>query len=187
MFDLGLVDKEFAGRKMKVDITFETEVVPDVGYSMLSTELVKKLCKENASLAGIVILFKKLLHRRGLDKSFFGGISSYVLTILAAAFLRSSPEKAIRKCFMGMLEYYGKIFDSRKVAVVGGLLVPIEGGQGNLFVSDPYRPYMNIAYSVTRFKEIQSCFAECHDVIIRKRKHWIYEYNKNSQILNKII
>jgi len=170
-----------------VDITFDTELVPEVGYGIRSTELVKELCKETNSLIATVILFKKILHKHSLDKPFFGGINSYMLIMLTVAFLRASRITAIRKCFINMLEYYGKTFDVRRVAIVGGYLMPVYNRIGTLFISDPYRPHINIAGTVSKFNEIQACFASYHDYLIKTKQDWYYEYNEDFQILNSII
>jgi len=163
------------------------ELTADIGYGIESTELVKKLCQETTNLVATVILFKKLLHKHELDKPFFGGINSYILIMMAMAYLKSTNEAAIRKSFIGMLEYYGKIFDPREVAIIGGFLVLVGNKFGGLYISDPYRPYINIAHNVTRFKEIQACFVKCHEELMLKRKNWFHEYIEGAQILDNIL
>lgn len=182
-----MIDEKYANKSLKVDLTFETELTPDVSYGIKSTESVKELCTQTNNLIANVILFKKLLHKHDLDKPYFGGINSYIVTILTAAFLRSFGETAIRKSFISMLDYYGNIFDPKHVAIIGGYLVSVENTQGGLFISDPYRPHINIAQSVTRFNKIQTCFTQCHKYLMQTRRTWYYEYYEGCQILNNIL
>ena len=171
---------------MKVDITFESWINPEVFYGIQSSTLIQQLCYEEQNLKGIVIVLKNILHMCHLDKPYFGGINSYMMVMLVAAFLRSNRSYNICDCFMKMLKYYGKDFDTKRSAIIGGYIVPVINVSGVLIISDQFRPGINIAQSASRFSEIQIYFSKIYDKLIELKRNWDFSKGETIKILHQL-
>ena len=76
-----------------------------------STELMKKWMCEYPQLHRIVLGFKYILAKKSFNSNFKGGIGSYCLFIMIAAYLKEHPETVAcdeGELFMLVLKFYGE-------------------------------------------------------------------------------
>lgn len=63
-------------------------------------------------LQTIVLILKKLLHAHDLNQTFTGGLNSYSVVLMTAAYLQKFHQvKSISKNIMEFLNFYGSFFD----------------------------------------------------------------------------
>lgn len=173
---------------LKVDITFETLNSPDIFYAIQSVNFVKRLCIQHEFLKPIVILLKKFLNIHRLNVSYLGGMNSFTLTLIVSAFLRMQPSFiSFAHCFVGLLEFFGKVFDPGKMAIINDCLVSVEGNQEMIFVSDPFQPEINAARNLIHFDKIKESFKKCYDLLIEKSKNNEEESILISTVYNECI
>ena len=118
------------------------------------------------------------------DLYFIGGMSSFTLILMISAFLyRIMPYQRPSHCLLGILQYYGQVFDCSQMAVMNDCIMLIQnpGENYGLFVSSPLRPDFNVAYNVTRFEEIKECFCETYKGIMKGYSE------RPEKVLNKIL
>ncbi len=148
-------------------------------YGLQCTGLATTLTRRHVYLRETVILLKKLLHSRGLNQSYQGGMSSFTLTLMVSAFLSVSPEfPSAAHCFLAVLQYFGKIFDPLNMAVVQDCIVLAPGCstcEGAPLVADPFRPELNAARNVVRFGEVAALMREVHDRLMCLYEEWDHE------------
>ena len=84
----------------------------------------------------------------------------------------SPPMPTLGHYFLRVLEYFGKLFDQSRMAVMNNCIVQIEASPDVLFVADPFRPDVNAAGNVTKFAEIQTCFGGCYDSLVKIYQLW---------------
>jgi DNA polymerase sigma len=102
-----------AGRTIKVDITINVPGVTSVGYE--STVLMKDWITRMPEIQRILILFKYILAIRNFNSNFNGGIGSYCLFAMIAAFLKNNPSPSdgdLSSIFIHILKWYGEDFDN---------------------------------------------------------------------------
>jgi len=118
---------------IKVDISFD---LPEGSHRGLrSSALVQYLCSRMAPLKKLVLVLKQLLLQRGLNDAYTGGLSSYCLTIMAAAVLQryhlhnlslaQAPSNSsiseytpeLGSLLVSFFETYGTKFDPRRYGV----------------------------------------------------------------------
>lgn len=138
-------------------------------------------------LGHLVFLLKRLLRTNELNISFYGGLSSYCLTLMVTAFLRMrSPLPTPGEYFLDFLRYYWEDFDSSKMEIVNGegisyFDIPYVSNQP--FIMDIFQTEVNAAANVTRFNEIQDLFKKAYKKII-SIKDWA---SPNSDFLKSIV
>ena len=96
--------------------------------------------------------------------------------------------KSTAHLFIEILNYYGSEFNPNTMTIVQNCIAisPVDLMYGparliessGLFVSDPHRPELNAASSVTRFNEIQERFGLTH----KKLLQLLNEYNKSDPV-----
>ena len=69
---------------IKVDITINIEGVTSAGYE--STMLMRNHIAKTPMIQKLVVLFKHILSIRGFNSNFSGGIGSYCLFVMIAAY-----------------------------------------------------------------------------------------------------
>ena len=182
-------------RALNVDVIFESGN-KDAYYAVQGVQLVLKKIEEFPELRALAVLFKKLLHIKQLNVPYFGilpikslmtnilgGMGSYVLVLILYAFLNTSPVyESSAHSFLEFLKYYGTEFDSNSMLVSEGGIetVRIDGmlleSQVALYVADPFRPELNAAANVLRFREIQSYFKKLFETLMKIKE----EYNHST-------
>lgn len=158
---------------MKVDVTFDNSAngeLSSVWYGIKFVEWLKVEADLSPYLRPLVILLKKLVALHGYNIPFHGGISSYVLTLMVSAFLRTFPATpSIGQAFTDILVYYGAIFDPGRTMVYMGRAILDVGAvrkQSDVLVTDPFRPEFNAAATLTQFAEIQQLLLASHRYLI---------------------
>jgi hypothetical protein len=148
-------------------------------------------------LTVLVLLLKKLLIINELNISFYGilkwqiyrkllgGLCSYVLILMVAAFLRICPDcTSIGHSFLEILRYYSNDFDYETMFIDRGEVIVLMSSEyqklDNLFVVDPFRVGVNSARNLTRFNEIKELFNKSY----MKIKDCIEKYESGEQIAN---
>jgi hypothetical protein len=79
---------KIGSKSIKVDLTVNL----NESFGSHSTELMKHWMAEFPQLHRIVLAFKYILAKKGLNSNWKGGIGSYCLFIMIAAFLKENPE-----------------------------------------------------------------------------------------------
>ena len=92
---------------ISVDITINIQGVSSVGYE--STLLMKDWIEKVPSLQRVLLLLKHILSMRGFNSNFTGGIGSYCLFTMVAAYLHTHPtlEALTHEIFLKVIKWYG--------------------------------------------------------------------------------
>eukprot|EP00826_Nyctotherus_ovalis_P057740 TRINITY_DN7902_c0_g1_i6.p6 TRINITY_DN7902_c0_g1~~TRINITY_DN7902_c0_g1_i6.p6 ORF type:complete len:153 (-),score=31.35 TRINITY_DN7902_c0_g1_i6:109-567(-) len=137
--------------------------------SLSGTQYVISKSAEYPILRPVCVVLKRLLKARGLNRPFTGGMGSFVLTVMAIAFLRLGNAYASpSKCLAAFLSYYASVFNPKTMAIVDGRITYTYGNENErLLISNPLQQKINIAYNVTRFEEIRKCFLDVHAKITK--------------------
>ena len=85
LYYLDVKDRKKA-KNICVDLTINLDD-KDSGYSP-STELMRSLVNNDPILQRIILVFKYILAEKGYNKNFSGGLGSYCLFIMVAAYFR---------------------------------------------------------------------------------------------------
>ena len=137
-----------------------------------------------------MILLKRLLSFHGYNIPYYGGISSYVLTLMITAFLNSCPAlPSVGDYFIEILRYFGQEFQSDQMAIIRGqyILIPNEAMYTcGLIVMDPYWPDVNAAAKVTQFEQIRELFSNTYERINKLAEEYNPKAAKES-LLNVIL
>ena len=72
-------------KSIKVDLTVNLN---DCNFGSQSTELMKSWMNEYPQMHRIILAFKYILARKGFNSNFKGGIGSYCLFIMIAAYMK---------------------------------------------------------------------------------------------------
>lgn len=182
------------GDAIRVDISFDVSFDGQLSAAYLgirSTEYVLTKTSEFPLLRPTCIVLKKILNSYGLNKPYLGGMSSFTLLLMVTAFLHLNPFfQSPSQCLTSFLKYYGEIFDHKRMTIMGEHIVELyessqcPAGLENVpfSVSSPLQPEINIAYNVTRFEEIKTCFLEVYKKIMKEK-----EGVKHEKILEKLL
>jgi len=95
-----------------VDISINVGQVANIGYE--STQLMKKWMNKLPHLQKLLILFKHIFSLNGFNKNFKGGIGSYCLFVMIAAYLQTYPpsdQDLLYSIFRSIVLWY-KSFDN---------------------------------------------------------------------------
>jgi DNA polymerase sigma len=104
---------EMSAGTIKVDITINIEGVTSVGYE--STVLMREWISMMPILQKLVLLLKYLLSYHGYNSNFTGGIGSYCLFVMVAAYMKDNAKEKEgneAKEFLNILKWYGEEFDN---------------------------------------------------------------------------
>jgi len=102
---------------LKIDITFNTINAPK------SAAYIQSLLATNPAIKILVMTLKQFLLQRDANEVYHGGISSYALLLMVAAFIKSIPyelsagKNHIGKLLVLFLEFYGVRYDYSKYAI----------------------------------------------------------------------
>lgn len=97
---------------ISVDISINVDQVANIGYE--STQLMKRWMTKLPHLQKLLILFKHIFALNGFNKNFKGGIGSYCLFVMIAAYLQTYPpsdQDSLYKIFRDIVLWY-KSFDN---------------------------------------------------------------------------
>ncbi|TPX51120.1 hypothetical protein SeLEV6574_g00483 [Synchytrium endobioticum] len=107
----------------KVDISFNTT------NGLASAEIIKDFGKDpqcGAAFKSLILLLKQFLVQRNLNEPYMGGLGSYALSTMIAAFLKLHPKLAaglmksednIGPLFLEFFEFYGRFLYNKNVGV----------------------------------------------------------------------
>jgi DNA polymerase sigma len=115
---------------IKVDITINVEGITSQGFE--STVLMKNWISQMPVLQKLVLIFKHILSVRGFNSNFAGGIGSYCLFVMIAAYLKTfarEQDMSLSDCFQNILKWYGEDFNN-----IGHAIRLQE--EGNCFIDD---------------------------------------------------
>jgi len=156
-------------KQLKVDIIIQHYEDNILAHPIICAWWTSRYVREMPYFQAIVLVLKKLVKAKGLNKPFVGDPSSYIISLMVSAFLNTTRKFAsVSECFEELLRFYGYEFNSMKSMIVRGefiTLMPIEILKGRLVATDPFKPWLNAAYNVTRFKEFQECLRDTLDRI----------------------
>eukprot|EP00826_Nyctotherus_ovalis_P016171 TRINITY_DN14667_c0_g1_i8.p1 TRINITY_DN14667_c0_g1~~TRINITY_DN14667_c0_g1_i8.p1 ORF type:complete len:490 (+),score=99.55 TRINITY_DN14667_c0_g1_i8:126-1595(+) len=161
-------------RKLKVDIIIQSrEDKTAAPHPVMSAWWIGWHVREVPHFQPVTLILKRLVKAKGLDRPFAGDPSSYIISLMVSAFLNTEEKYAsVAECFEELVRYYGREFDSTKMMIVRGeyiALMPIEILEGRLVATDPFKPWLNAAYSVSRFKALQECLRDTLELIRKGR------------------
>ncbi|CAD8064002.1 unnamed protein product [Paramecium sonneborni] len=116
-------DEEIPSHLFSVDVSFfqYQGVKQNQHLGLISTELTLQWLSFYGELRPIVLLFKSLLKRRGLNDQYKGGISSFCIIQMVLAFLESCYQQnqatSIGFTTYKFLQFYGREFDTKKTGI----------------------------------------------------------------------
>lgn len=159
-------------RELRVDVVVQSrEDRTAVAHPVMSAWWIARHVRDVPHFQPVVLVLKRLVKAKGLDRPFAGDPSSYILSLMVSAFLNTEEKCAsVSECFEELARYYGHEFDSTKMMIVRGeyiALMPIGILEGRLVATDPFKPWLNAAYSVSRFKTFQQCLRDTLELIRR--------------------
>eukprot|EP01128_Nolandella_sp_AFSM9_P006152 TRINITY_DN3100_c0_g1_i1.p1 TRINITY_DN3100_c0_g1~~TRINITY_DN3100_c0_g1_i1.p1 ORF type:complete len:524 (-),score=99.67 TRINITY_DN3100_c0_g1_i1:22-1521(-) len=168
---LKFVEKE---SKLAVDIAV------GITAGVANTEIVKDLLCTHSDLRSLVLVIKFLLKQRGLNDTFLGGIGSYTLVIMVAAYLQMRQKtgappplenERLAVLVLGFLEFFAYHFDYAhcSLSVRNGGSVILKQARNwfqqskpfLLSVEDPNIPSIDIGAAAYR---IDMCVATFHQI-----------------------
>eukprot|EP00826_Nyctotherus_ovalis_P011465 TRINITY_DN12987_c0_g1_i5.p1 TRINITY_DN12987_c0_g1~~TRINITY_DN12987_c0_g1_i5.p1 ORF type:complete len:264 (+),score=20.89 TRINITY_DN12987_c0_g1_i5:392-1183(+) len=171
--DLTKVNPKATSKPLNVNLTFEVLGSYDIHYGLQCIDYVQNLCTQQHHLKSIVIVLKKLLSTHRLNIPYEGGINSYSLTLLVSAFIGMGAEmENVGMRLMEILRYYGTIFNEREAAVMSNCLVAVKNPTNRLFVSDSFRPGLNLAASANKFNEVKELFKSLYNSLKDIVENW---------------
>lgn len=167
------VNPKATNKPLNVDLTFEVLGSYEIYNGLQCIDYVQSLCTQQHHLRPIVIVLKKLLNTHRLNIPYEGGINSYSLTLLVSAFIGMGTEvENVGMRFMEILRYYGTTFDESEAAVMSNCLVAVKNLTKKLFVSDPFRPGLNLAASANKFHEVKEFFKLLYNSLKDIAENW---------------
>ena len=112
---------------VRVDLSFDAP-----GHAGLtSAELVRELLARYPALAPLALALKQFLKERSLHHAYTGGLSSYCLLLLLAAYAKHAAALdgplPLGRLFADTLSFYGLTFDPRRSAVALAAPAPAPG------------------------------------------------------------
>jgi hypothetical protein len=178
-----------ADQPVRVDLSFDAP-----GHAGLtSAELVRELLARYPALAPLALALKQFLKERSLHHAYTGGLSSYCLLLLLAAYSKHAAALdgplPLGRLFADVLAFYGRAFDPRRSAVAlaapapaAGVtaapppvaaLFPPRGGREALIdvlhISDPLQlsqgQDVNVARNCFRMLQIQKALGDASKLI----------------------
>eukprot|EP01022_Parablepharisma_sp_SALTPOND_P027806 TRINITY_DN67_c0_g1_i1.p1 TRINITY_DN67_c0_g1~~TRINITY_DN67_c0_g1_i1.p1 ORF type:complete len:1062 (-),score=106.09 TRINITY_DN67_c0_g1_i1:1462-4647(-) len=175
------MNKLFEGEKLenfqKVDIVASDQHYYPVERGVQTTEFSKALLKRFKFLREVTVVLKKLLAKQELNVPYKGGINSYAILLLSAAYYTIYPEfRTAGEYLLGILDFYAKYFNNMLYGVCFNgedmyflnqlitystyfpLVSPVD--HRCLVVLDPFDPSSNITAGLYRFDEIRKCFSD---------------------------
>lgn len=126
-------------------------------------------------------VLKSFLKYKNIDKTFTGGISSFLLVNMIVFYLQCQYKAQTHKAFMQdhilrFMDFYGKELDNRRLGISireGGFIFSKDSDLGkmgsptgdHLCVESPLQPTEDIGASVRNYKTIKKLFSELADVV----------------------
>lgn len=164
---------------LSVDMSFNSEDGPR------ALGLINDYVALYPALPKLLLIIKLMLHQRGLNFSYTGGLSSYSLTLMFVNFFQQHPRVSVRQdgtsnlgvLLLEFLELYGCTFDAKQLAIrvrdsVGyvrknemACLNENEMTLNRLCIEDPMDPFNNPSKNSTRWEEIRSVFKHAFNII----------------------
>jgi len=151
----------------KVDITFNMPIENQVEKAIQAAELSIQLMEKCQFLREIVIFLKEKLSDSCLNIPYQGGISSYALLLLCAAYYSICPKfTSPGECLIRILDFYSNYFNNMLYGVyyekgtVSYFTLELPIYYGCLVVNDPCNVRNNITASLYRFDAIRACFGK---------------------------
>eukprot|EP01119_Soliformovum_irregulare_P009957 TRINITY_DN2401_c0_g1_i2.p1 TRINITY_DN2401_c0_g1~~TRINITY_DN2401_c0_g1_i2.p1 ORF type:complete len:618 (-),score=188.47 TRINITY_DN2401_c0_g1_i2:104-1957(-) len=174
-----------------VDISFEDENSSDspafytpngvlVKHGGLSTcEVVKGFLRKMPALAPLVVILKQLLHERGMNNAYTGGLSSYCVVLMCVNFLQlhggplELQSNNLGLLLLNFLFFFGKNFNYQTTGIAvtnGGFHFDLNVSYykyppAPMVVVDPLNPSNNIGYNTFAIPQIQAAFEDAHSRI----------------------
>jgi len=113
LYYLDVKDRKKA-KNICVDLTINLED-KDAGFSP-STELMRSWVNTDPTLQRIILVFKYVLAEKGYNKNFSGGLGSYCLFIMIAAYLKEFKDSLAEdegQIFLNILKFYSEEFENK--------------------------------------------------------------------------
>eukprot|EP00743_Colponemidia_sp_Colp-15_P006139 GILK01006598.1.p1 GENE.GILK01006598.1~~GILK01006598.1.p1 ORF type:complete len:1078 (-),score=157.86 GILK01006598.1:278-3511(-) len=163
----------YANLPIAIDITFDESlcISPRIRthFGLASCALLKEYTFTLSAFQPLVVFIKQLLVDRKLNNAYTGGLSSYCIGLMVAAFLNSRPAAAqdnLGQLLLDFLHFYGRTFNCSTTGVSvanGGSFfalpsVPV----APLVIEDPLNPGYNAAKNAYAISSVRDTFAEVH-------------------------
>ncbi len=92
---------------------------------LLSTEMMKQWLSLYPDLMTVALILKRLLHQRGLNESYSGGLSSYCLLMMIISTLKPIKDfeptvktgSGASHILLAFLDFYGNHFDLQRTGI----------------------------------------------------------------------
>ena len=187
---------------LSVDMSFNSEDGPR------AISLIQGYIRQYPALPKLLLIIKLLLHRRGLNFSYTGGLSSYTLTLMFVNFFQLHPRANVSQdgssnlgvLLLEFLELYGFTFDSKILAIrvrnyegfvrknEMSCLNDHEMTLNRLCVEDPLDQFNNPSKNSHRWEEVRSTFRHAFNMMAERCKvsEPLYDADQKS-ILSELI
>lgn len=139
-------------------------------------------------LKTVVIILKKLLKAKNLNKPYNGGLGSYSLFLMAAAYFSMNPVSNAAEGMIGFLDFYSRTFDNLNMGILfdGNQLqffaLESPKPQNRLVILDLMDPSSNTASCVNSYDEIRNCF----EIGLKKIRESINFPNSSNSVLENL-
>jgi non-canonical poly(A) RNA polymerase PAPD5/7 len=165
--------------RIKVDISIELRSL-QTNFGYQATMITKHWLGQLPALSPLVILAKHLLHKQALNRVYTGGISSYTLFVMVAAFVKDyGANQERRKHFscllLELLEFYGSEFNPAVSAIQlnpqfeSFIELPLDQSLPPLSVLDPLNGRL-MTSNAYQFRNIQFAFLSLRTKLINHRE-----------------
>mmetsp|Transcript_17544 Transcript_17544/g.28394 ORF Transcript_17544/g.28394 Transcript_17544/m.28394 type:complete len:343 (-) Transcript_17544:4492-5520(-) len=183
-------------RPLRVDIS-----LPPKPQAKMNNKVIKRLCAEFPALTPMVLVIKQLLKVRslGTQPGTQGGLTSYAVLVLIAAFLKHnsllvSSQKHVNDLELGYLllnffEFHGNTDffnpETTTVSMLDGYTKKIDTNitRGGIFIENPGVPGLNLAIRCTKIETIQKVWKET-GALLRSKLNKRYPAGYLRKILN---
>eukprot|EP00347_Sterkiella_histriomuscorum_P011055 403373923 len=166
----------------------ETSCNIDISFNRTNgiycVKLVKTLMIKYPELRPLMIVLKAFLKCRGLNETYSGGISSFLLTMLATSYLQMAYKSGktdkmdLGKHLIDFFELYGTKFNYEQIGISirqdGFYFQKVKRGwqqydeknKSRLCVENPQDPTIDIGFNAYNIKRIQRAFQHAYDTLI---------------------
>lgn len=186
---------------LSVDMSFKCDDGPK------AIALIKEYIELYPALPKLLLIIKLMLHQRGLNFSYTGGLSSYSLTLMIVNFFQQHPRVNVIQngssnlgvLLLEFLELYGFTFDYQTYGI------RVRDGEGyvrkssmrclsdhdrtlkRLAVEDPLDEYNNPSKNSHRWDDIRKAFRNSYNLLVDRCREMARPGSNQRSILGELI
>lgn len=151
---------------VQVDISVHT----GIHQGLKNNELTRRLFEKHPLLRELLLILKQLLYYSGFNETFKGGLGSFGLMILAAAWMNQVQGiKSTGEALLGFLEHYALQFSYLEAFQISGTgeicITPLENYQ--LYLATEDTPHINLARN-TRLDILLNIFKTAYSNLLQQ-------------------